>query len=91
MTSVAAEGRPLLNDAEWALLSAARHDGAVAAHAVTREQLFEGARRIGAFDADVLAEALASLAAKRLLRSTADGSVALTRDGDLLAARAPAY
>ena len=56
-----------------------------------RDALVEGAGRIGAFDAETLDDATASLVAQGLLRALGDGSVTLTRDGEALAARAPAY
>jgi CPA2 family monovalent cation:H+ antiporter-2 len=89
--SVTPEGRPILSDAEWALLSIARLDGLVAGQAVSRLDLFQGAERIGRFDEDALANAVAGLASKSLVRVFGDGSVELTRSGVLLAARAPVY
>ncbi|ODT86020.1 YbaL family putative K(+) efflux transporter [Phenylobacterium sp. SCN 70-31] len=89
--AVTPEGRPILSDAEWALLSSARLDGLSAGQPVPRAALFEGAERVGRFDEAQLADAVAGLAAKSLLRVFGDGSVELTRSGMLLAARAPVY
>ena len=88
---VAADSRPMLNDAEWALLSAARLDGLASGQVIARDDLFEGAGRIGAFDPEILDAAASALVTKGLLRALGDGSVTLTRDGEALAARAPAY
>ncbi|MBX3483342.1 YbaL family putative K(+) efflux transporter [Phenylobacterium sp.] len=81
----------LLNDAEWALLSVARLDGLAAGEAVPRDQLFEGARRIGDFDAEQLTNAVAGLAAKDLLASLDGERVALTPAGARQSAHAPVY
>ncbi|MBL8555725.1 MAG: Kef family K(+) transporter [Phenylobacterium sp.] len=92
--AVAAPAPPpqmLLNDAEWALLSAARLDDLAAGQAVAQEQLFEGARRIGDFGAEQLASAVAGLAAKDLLAALDGERVALTPAGARQAAHAPVY
>jgi CPA2 family monovalent cation:H+ antiporter-2 len=81
----------LLNDAEWALLSAACFESLVAGQAVPRDQLFEGARRIGEFDAEQLASAAAGLAAKDLLAALDGERLALTPAGARQAAHAPVY
>jgi len=86
-----AQGRPLLNDAEWALLSTARFDELQAGQAVDREELFLGAERVGAFEPERLADAIAGLISKGLLAGLGDGRVALTAAGDQMAAHAPVY
>ena len=85
------EGRPLLDDAEWALLSAGRLDNLAAGQAVGRAALFDGAARIGAFDETRLSGALAGLVEKDLLADLGDGRLALTPAGARLAAAAPTY
>jgi len=86
-----AEGRTLLDDAEWALLSTARLDELAAGQAVDREALFDGAGRIGTFEAERLQSAVAGLVAKDLLADLGGGRVALTPAGLRLAATAPVY
>ena len=85
------EGRPLLDDAEWALLSAARFDDLAAGQAVGREALFDGAGRIGTFDPERLQSAVAGLIAKDLLADVGGDRVALTPGGLRMAAAAPVY
>lgn len=87
----AMEGRPLLDDAEWALLSAGRLDNLAAGQAVGRAALFDGTARIGAFDETRLSGALAGLVEKDLLADLGDGRLALTPAGARLAAAAPTY
>ncbi|TAJ72355.1 MAG: Kef family K(+) transporter [Phenylobacterium sp.] len=87
----AAEGRALLDDAEWALLSVARLDELAAGQAVDREGLFEGAERLGSFGTERLQSAVAGLIAKDLMADLGGGRVALTSAGVRNAAHAPVY
>ncbi|WP_367183355.1 YbaL family putative K(+) efflux transporter [Phenylobacterium sp.] len=86
-----AEGRPMLNDAEWALLSAGRLDDLAPGQAVGRDALFDGVERIGAFDPERLSSAVAGLIAKDLMADLGGGRVAFTPAGARLAATAPVY
>jgi len=88
---VAPEARPMLDDAEWALLSVARLDELAAGEAADREALFDGTDRIGGFDRERLQSAVAGLVAKDLMADVGGGRVALTPAGVRVAATAPVY
>jgi len=85
------DARPMLDDAEWALLSVARLDDLAAGQAVDRQALFDGTERIGGFGVERLANAVAGLVAKDLMADLGGGRVALTPAGGRVAATAPVY
>jgi CPA2 family monovalent cation:H+ antiporter-2 len=85
------EGRPLLDDAEWALLSVARLDGLAVGQEIDRAALFVGAERIGKFGEERLRVATAGLKAKGLLADLGGDRISLTPAGLSLVALAPVY
>ncbi|MBL8773173.1 MAG: Kef family K(+) transporter [Phenylobacterium sp.] len=81
----------LLDDAEWAVLAAARFQELRPGQATDRTDLCAAAARFGAFQPDRLAAAVDALAARDLIAILGDERVALTPAGALQAAAAPSY
>ena len=82
-------GRPVLSDAQWAVLAGARKAGVGPGEAISLAALIAAAGDFGAFSAETLAAALGGLVEQGLLADLGDERARLTAAGYAAATRAP--
>ena len=84
-----AAGRPVLSDAQWALLAGVKRGGVGPGEAVSLAALVTAAGDFGAFAPESLAESLAGLVERGLLADLGDERVRVTAAGFAAATHAP--